>query len=477
MDSTGVVIPTSDDGKRSTTALGRAVFADAFGDLDPVGARAALGETDWRSGYAAHARRLVEAGLASDDAALGIARRGLESLHRRMRVVGRSGEIPLDDVFATESEKPLTTRTVVGTGTPVHDFSLPLHGRRLQGAELHTQLERWTTDGIIEPSAADAVREVVDHPEWLSLPGRRVAVLGAGAEMGPLRALLDWGAEVVAIDLPRPEIWRRVEALAAQGAGTLHVPRHGDETGADLLHDLSAVADWLESFDGPLVLGNYVYADGAVNLRVSMATDALATHLSSVRDGLALAYLATPTDVFGVPQDVIDHSVRSYESRTLRRLRPVLKGVSGGKLLKRNYRPGAEPGVVDSMIVQQGPNYILAKRLQRWRASVALRDGLPVSMNVAPPTKTRSVTKNRALAAAYAGAHRFGVEVFEPATSNTLMAALLVHDLMSGRTAEPREPWREEAAKAVHGGLWRGPYDPRSALGIALVLGWGSSRA
>jgi hypothetical protein len=34
-----------------------------------------------------------------------------------------------------------------------------------------------------------------------------------------------------------------------------------------------------------------------------------------------------------------------------------------------------------------------------------------------PPTRTRSVMKNRALAAAYAGAHRFGVEVFEPATS------------------------------------------------------------
>ena len=55
------------------------------------------------------------------------------------------------------------------------------------------------------------------------------------------------------------------------------------------------------------------------------------------------------------------------------------------------------------------------------------------------------------------------------------MAALLVHDL---RTAPHSlaAPWREEAAGAVHGGLWRTAYDPRSALGIAVVLGLGSAR-
>ena len=74
-------------------------------------------------------------------------------------------------------------------------------------------------------------------------------------------------------------------------------------------------------------------------------------------------------------------------------------------------------------------NYALAKRLQRWRAVVARTQGVQVSLNVAPSTRTQSVVKNRLLSAAYAGAHRFGIQVFDPATSNTLMAALLVHDL------------------------------------------------
>jgi hypothetical protein len=98
-----------------------------------------------------------------------------------------------------------------------------------------------------------------------------------------------------------------------------------------------------------------------------------------------------------------------------------------------------------------------------------------VSLNVAPPTRTRSVLKNRALAAAYAGAHRFGVEVFEPGTANTLMAILLVHDLRTGSPAQ-EHPWQDEALGAAHGGLWTSAYDPRSALGIAALLGFASAR-
>ncbi|WP_284284871.1 hypothetical protein [Arsenicicoccus piscis] len=73
-------------------------------------------------------------------------------------------------------------------------------------------------------------------------------------------------------------------------------------------------------------------------------------------------------------------------------------------------------------------------------------------MNVAPPTRTRSVTKNRALAAAYAGAHWFGIEVFEPATSNTLMAALLVHDLRGWLGAAARRRCAPMGGRGASGG-------------------------
>lgn len=486
MAHTGVVFPEV-DGKRSTSALGRGVVADALRPVDPVGAQAAERETNWRQGYLTHFRRLVEAGLLQDgESAVDVARAGLASLHERMRATTLDGEVPLDEVFASTSPA-LETATVRGTGQRSTELSLPLHGQRLRGDALRRQLDDWSARGIVEPSAAEAVRAVMANPDWLDLSDLRVVVLGAGAEMGPLRAILSWGGEVVGVDLPRPDIWSRVLEVAGSSAGTLHVPVTqgarwssqdlASHAGADLLHGLPAIADWLGGTEGPLVLGNYVYADGATNVRVSTAVDALSLELLRRRRDVGLAFLATPTDVFAVPSDAVEHSTRSYRgpTRPMRLVRPALRTVSGGRLLRRNYAPGSDPGINDSLVPQQGPNYALAKRLQRWRATVARRDGVTVSLNVAPPTRTRSVLKNRALASAYAGAHRFGIEVFEPATSNTLMAALLVHDLRT-TPHEPAPPWREEAAGAVHGGLWRTAYDPRSALGLAVLLGLGSAR-
>jgi hypothetical protein len=238
------------------------------------------------------------------------------------------------------------------------------------------------------------------------------------------------------------------------------------------------VAEWLAPLPGDLVLGNYVYADGATNVRVSVAVDALTTRLQLARSDLALAFLATPTDVFAVPSAAVRYSTYAYKdrSRTAKVLGRPLRAVSAGRLLRRAYLPGADPGIADVLVPQQGPNYALAKRLQRWRATVARASGTTVSMNVAPPTRTRSVVKNRALAAAYAGAHRFGVEVFEPATSNVLMAALLVYDLHNGGGPAHEQPWQDEAHDAVHGGLWRMPYAARSALGLAALLGLGGAR-
>jgi hypothetical protein len=483
-DLRGVVFPAGPDGRRSTATLGRAVVADALRPVDHPGALAAEQETNWRAGYLTHVRRTVEAGLASREAALQIAAAGLDSLHTRMRVAGPGGETDLAALRTAAAPRELATVEVRGEAEPERELSLPYAGQRLRGDALHRRLAAWVDAGVIEPSCAEAVRTVADHPEWLALPDRTVAVLGAGAEMGPLTALLRWGARVAAVDLPRPALWQRVLDTGRRGAGTLLVPVGGpgetaEHAGADLIAEVPAVADWLTGQPGSLVLGDYVYADGATNVRVSVAVDALTLRLAEARPELALAFLATPTDVFAVPGEAVEASVAAYAHRSAvgKLLGRPLRTLSAGRLLRRNYLPGSDPGVNDSLVPQQGPNYALAKRLQRWRASVARAAGSTVSMNVAPPTRTRSVVKNRALAAAYAGAHRFGVEVFEPATSNVLMAALLVHDLNTGGGPAHPQPWQDEAYGAAHGGLWRSPYAPRSALGLAAVLGLGAARS
>lgn len=537
---TGVAFPAASDGSRSTSSVGRGVVADALREVDPAGARAAERETNWRSGYIAHLRRATEAGLTSRDAAVTIASRGLVSLHDRMCAAGVDG---LDHDLATLRDAPssrtLTTVEVAGDAEPARGLVVPYRGRDLAGDDLRRQLDRWVVDGVIEPSCAAAVARVVDRPDWLTLEGRTVVVLGAGAELGPLVPLLRWGATVAAVDLPRADVWQRILAAARRGAGRLLVPMvvddglpaphgaHGTRVdgadgdldgvgadggsggadggsggagggsgggagggsgrddaevarraGLDLVTEVPTAAAWIADLPGPLVLGSYAYADGGDHVRVSLASDVLGERLRSTRSDVALAFLATPTDVFAVPADAVQHSIRAYERRprSAKLVGRPLRTLSAGRLLRRNYAPGVDPGICDALVAQQGPNYALAKRLQRWRATVARAEGVTVSLNVAPATRTRSVVRNRVLAAAYAGAHRFGIEIFEPATSNALMAALLAHDLATGGGPDRDHPWQDEAHGAAHGGLWRGPYAPRSALGLATVLGIGSTR-
>lgn len=469
----GVTFPTD-----STSATARTILADALRKADPVGARAVEHETAWRREYLSHFRRAVEAGLGDPAAAHAIAEDGLDAAHRTMRF----DDVALGEAIDTSSlQQVFHTTSTAGDAEPETELTLPYRGERLRGREVVDQLEDWSARGVITPTCVEAVTTVLENPQWLRLEGDVVAVLGAGAEMGPYRALQRWGAEVVALDLPRTDVQERIREVARSGAGTVHVPSRivtdaQADVGADVVRELPAVAHWLDSFRGRLVLGNYCYADGGQHVRVSAAADALGAHLLAHRPDTALAFLATPTDVFAVPHEEVDRSEVAYSTgRAGRALRSTMRVASRGRLLQRNYPPGADPGVCDALVPQQGPNYALAKRLQRWRATAARRAGATVSMNVAPSTRTRSVLKNRALAAAYAGAHRFGVEVFDPATSNTLMAAMLVHDLKAGAPAQA-EPWQDEAWGAAHGGLWTAAYHPRSALGLAAVLGIGSLR-
>jgi hypothetical protein len=485
----GVAFPLV-DGERSTTATGSAVFADAARSLDPGLADAIEADDTWYRSYVEFVERLLRAELDAGDGASAFPAVGLDSAHRRFEFIRDGQARSLGDALAEPREPGLYAVRVRGRGEQAKELTVPYAGEELAGDRLRRQLDQWTEAGTVEPSFAEAIRLVVDNPDWLDLSDRTVVVLGAGAEMGPLASFCRWNADVVAVDLPDPELWERILRDVHSGTARVTVPtrtRIGDVdddelasvAGVDLITETPEVAAWLTGLDGAVTLGNYVYADGADNVRVSMAADALAVHLAERLDDLSLAVLATPTDVFAVPEETVEAAQRGYEGRGP--LRRTLGRVSGERLYAPNYGDpvqvqGTRFGLADCLVPQQGPNYILAKRIHRWRARVAREQGLVSSINVAPPTRTRSVTKNRVLAAAYRGAHRFDVEIFEPATARVLMAAALVHDLRNPSSvahprAELRHPLEVLAQGANHGGLWRQPFAPRSVLNLAVLVG------
>ena len=460
------------DARRSTTATGRAILADAAASVDGDLEGRIRASGSWRSDYLGVLRELTIAS-AERTSSLAIARAGLASMRRQLEFERDERGVNLDD--ALEAFAPslrLGTGEVRGAAPAVKALRVPYQGRELEGSALQRQLERWTEAGVTEPSFAQAVGRVAEHPDWLPLPDREVTLVGAGAAIGPLGPLCSWGADVIAIDLPRPEVWERIGRLAREGAGTVRMPlMDNGSPGVDLLRMLPETRAWLEhsARAEESVLGMHAYADGGDHVLATGAFDALATDALQRRPSTALAFLATPTDAFVVPEQVVARSHTAYSERRVRRiLQAPAKGLSRNRLYAAAYGDGVP--VADALVKQQGPNYAIAKRLQRWRGVVTNADGGRVSFNVAPPTWTRSVTKNRILAAAYAGARQFGVEIFEPSTTRVLMAALLVHDLH--QPPSPREhPESLFSEGAAHGGLWNAAYEPRSVLGIAALAG------
>lgn len=474
----GVLFPAGPDGRRSTASTGRAVWADAMRGVDDDVAVRVGAAKDWRKDYVDAVVAHTAAATRTAEGCVLVARQGLASLADRM-VFERAGQSrPLAEALAEGA--PCESMSIKGEGDRRTELALPYRGDVLTGDALRRRLDAWVERGTIEPSCGAALHRVLDEPEQLDLSDSAFALMGAGAEMGPLEPLLQWGAHVVAVDVAKPRIWERLTRVAREGAGLLTAPVDAaGAPGVDLLTQTPEIAGFLRTAaDGmPLTVGSYAYADGARHVQVVHASDALVELLLRERPGTGYAELATPTDAFAVPQGVVEDSRRRWGSRGWRgALQAPARAVTRGSLYASAYatsvqrEDGTTVGIADVLVPQQGPNYTLAKRIQRWRAIAAQADGHPVSANVAPATATHSVMKNRLLAAAYSGAKRFGVEVFAPETSRVLMAALLVHDLRAQAPA-PAHPDDLFVAGAAHGGLWRVAYSPRSVLGLAAVTG------
>ena len=475
--TSGVQFPADPSGSRSTGTLAKQVVADALATVDPSAAERVHRIKDWRKGYIEPFTELVAAGVHDADTWDGVARAALDSLQSRMvgahDVNGETVETPMADYLAVVAATSTPgTETITGTAEPERTLSIPYRGENLSGAALSDLLDRWIADGVVEPSCAAALRLVQDNPDWLSLPGRAMLVLGLGSEMGPARQLLRWGADVMGGDLPSSPAWERFHSGADQFAGRLHFPTDADgRPGINLLTELPELAAWArDAAPAPLTVGSYFYADGGTHVQLSSAADALVVDLLSDSTATALAYLATPMDTFVVPADVREASDAALADRRAIDVKKIVGALTRGRLFHRNYAAGSGPAVHDALVPQQGPNYTLAKRVQRWRATTAFADGHTVSVNVAPATDTYSVTKNKILASTYKGAGAFGIEIFEPDTSSAMLAALMVHDLNVGRP-EVDVQWQHESSGAASGGLWRQPYLPRTALPVAALLG------
>jgi len=295
------------------------------------------------------------------------------------------------------------------------------------------------------------------------------------------------GATVIAIARPNPEKWQQLLNSAAQSAGTLLFPIRdcpadakpnilANHAGADLLTDTPEIAQWLNTFEQALNIGCYAYLDGEKHVRLSIAMDAIIQNLIDNQRDISISSLLTPTDVFVTPAHITHASMRQYQAGSLSRLlKRALYRLSNQRLFAPSIfrqiasKSGQPLGILDNLVKDQGPNYMLAKRIQRWRILDCAARGIQVSCNVAPACATRSVMSNRLFKAASRGSEFFGIEIFQPETANTLMTLQMLADLSNRKASLRGEQIFYRGAN--HGGAWRLGYSFRSLIPISLLIG------
>ncbi len=384
-----------------------------------------------------------------------------------------AGDAPLSaHVASTVAPLPLRSTSFPGEGG-LHP-NVPLGGATLAGRDLIDAVCSLVARGSASAAVSEGISWIVGHAggQGIDLRGRKIAVLGAAAELAPTRLWLEGGAEVLWIDVtPPPAALLEDVALS----GTLHWAADG----ADLLRRPARIRATLETFAAghPLDIGLYAYAPGRAR------EWRLAAVMNAIVDAVPPAVVRTVTMLVSPTTPGVRSAaeVAGAQRRRDRRAR-WQAGVERARLLGRgsgHARHGdtcANCGIVPI----QGASYQAAQYLGKLMAAEAWVAGdVPrhVSANIAGISQTRSL-RHPVFDTAFAAAHAFGIETFDPATTASLNGLLALRDWLDpdaplraamGHAAPDRV--RALAATRVHGGIYELPYPLEKTLRVATAIG------
>ncbi len=452
-----------------STELGRSVLQAAVPELSEEIAEV----QNWRSDYLRFFREAAKAEHANSNSALAVATRGLEVFEKSVQTDdGRNLLSVIQEAWRTK--KDLVAMVVIkGTGNIVQP--------QFNAASA-------VKNHLAEPKVAD----LVSNLDISRVNENLLIALAGGAEYSPARTWLDWGGSVAIVARNRVELWTELIARARAGAGTLYVPvlksrvesrdiqeltdaELAQVAGLDLVTDFEAIAGWLSmlarSENRGLVLGGFAYAPGVKHIEVQAVQHAIGRVLteSLPKSRVTLTWLATPTDSYAVGSDFVTDINSRFKARSFTtKLRDLLFGVTKHQPELFKTSTGLELAIIDSTSSLQGPSYALAKRVQRWLAYQQVFADRNVAYIVSPPAKTYSVLSTKILKATYAGAPRFGLVPFEVKEAVDLSAGLLLASLNQPTRMNPMSCYLD---LAVHGGLWRLIYSPKSVWRAATIRG------
>ncbi|MGX4706354.1 MaoC/PaaZ C-terminal domain-containing protein [Actinotignum schaalii] len=465
----GIVLPIR-EGKPSSTAVSRGMV-EVFAEGDAALAASLEEAIPWRRTYREPYAQLTRIDNPAHGAKA--ARAGLDFVHSTLTLhdgtplaeLRPRGGAPRGEILRGTTVPCPFTVPFRGREIPEHRRGATRQDARgdyvyLSGTELLDHLALWEENGRVQPGVLAALTEVVHNPEMMRLEGRTVAVLGAGAELSPAPTLLATGARVAGVGRSESRRMRTLRARALEAAGDLHIAPSGfgDVTAAP-----DAVAGWLLSLPGDLVVVDTLYAPGYKFVLVEAGADAV-LRMVGEESAAAFAWYGSPTDAYPVAgNDAAAAGAAELSGGLLSRaaIRSWAK-LSGA-------RPARQGGVVNLLQDIQGPNYAAAKRIGRWRATVEREAGRDISYTIAPMARTESVLISQPLRAGYAGLERLGYPPLAADTAAALLAGLLVWDLHHPEATASSASFLTD--RALDGGLLSIPYQPNDLAGLALLSG------
>ncbi|HEX6239649.1 MAG TPA: hypothetical protein VFZ61_02100 [Polyangiales bacterium] len=406
-----------------------------------------------------------------------VARRTQESLFYR----SGTSHVPLGDHLRSRGRQIALTRTRL-MGSPGLCAEVPFEGKVLRGQEVQALVDRLHDAQQLTDAAHTALSSMLercrDAGGKLDLRGQRFALLGAGAELSPARLLLRAGASVLWIDLADP-----ARALAGEDGLAGSIFRASEAQ--NLLEQPREVASAIEQFaaDGPVHIGMFAYAGGASQeWRLGAAMNAIVASLDPALIR-SVALLVSPTT-----PSVLTPETRAAESARLARAPAWQRTLAAlGVIQGPGHHAAHDRAVALATVALQGLSYQAAQYISKIAAAESYavygtqldtdeQRPIPVSANVAGITRTRSLS-HPLFEAAFAGAHHFGVRIFDAATTRALSGLLMLHDILPLAPlpmVSPRARAEALHARQIHGGIYGLPFVLEGVIRSAALLGMAS---
>jgi len=473
---------------RSTEFARRTLAAAAKDNLELY--QNISGAPDWRKWYI---RLFAELAIEEGRSPAQLAKMATAGLNEfRSHLHSSSGE-KLSAAVSTGFESDLVETVVIrGLGS-----KKPIAVARHSGP-LATLAAEWDSSGWAEPGLIESFRFLDQNPN-LSLDGNLLFAVAGAAEFAPTEQWLEWGGKVAVVARNNPKTWERLIGMARASAGEMLVPvvrqdksiplenlsdqELAQVAGLDMLEHFAEIASWMRKVSNhatsKFILGLYAYTPKTNHVRVQAVQETLAdlAMKNFSKDKLILSWLATPTDSTAGPASIGQDQQNRFSKRTSGRvIRDSFLGIiNTARPAKPKYfdsESGEKLMLIDASVQQQGPSYSFSKRTQRWRAYLAHYAGFRVSYQVSPPARTNSVLSHKILRASYQGAPLFGVKPFEVDVAKSASAAALVRDVLDPNAYLNKDTTTQlQCFSAIHGGLWRIAYRPKSVWIAATLMG------